>query len=108
MFKEIVQASYRLFAQDHKLYEIAASAAAERWQATIIYEKNVKALLQDILYAGRQAGDFERKTPLDEMTMAIYLVMRPYLNPLILQHSFDCIEEAPTQLSNLVLRSLAP
>ena len=108
MFKEIVQASCRLFSQDHKLYEIAASAAAEHWQATLFYEQNVKMLLQDILHEGRQTGDFERKTPLDEITTAIYLVMRPYLNPLMLQHSFDYIEEAPVQLSNLVLRSLAP
>ncbi|WP_461480983.1 TetR/AcrR family transcriptional regulator [Porticoccus sp.] len=108
MFKEIVQASCRLFSEDRKLYEIAASAATERWQATIIYEQNIKMLLQDILHEGRQTGDFERKTPLDEMTMAIYLVMRPYINPLMLQHSFDNIEEAPIQLSNLVLRSLAP
>jgi hypothetical protein len=34
--------------------------------------------------------------------------MRPYLNPLILQHSFDYAEEAPAQLSSLVLRSLSP
>lgn len=108
MFKEIVQASLRLFSGDRKLYEIAASAAAERWQVTIIYEQNIKMLLQNILQEGRQTGDFERKTPLDEMTTAIYLVMRPYLHPLMLQHNFDNIEEAPIQLSNLVLRSLAP
>lgn len=108
MFKEIAQATCRLFSQERKLYEIAASAAAENWQATIIYEQNIKALLQDVLSEGRQTGDFERKTPLDEMTTAIYLVMRPYLNPLMLQHGFDYIEEAPVQLSSLVLRSLAP
>jgi AcrR family transcriptional regulator len=108
MFKELAQASFRLFSGDQKLYEIAASAAAERWQATVIYEQNIKALLQQILLEGRQSGDFERKTPLDEITTAIYLVIRPYLNPLILQHNFDTIEEAPIQLANLVLRSLAP
>lgn len=108
MFKAIVESSMRLFFQDRKLYEIAASAATERWQATLAYEARVLALLQDILQEGRQSGDFERKTPLDETVMAIYLVMRPYLNPLILQHSFDHAEEAPAQLSNLVLRSLSP
>ena len=39
---------------------------------------------------------------------AIYLVMQPYVNPLLLQHNLDVAEEAPVQLSNLVLRSLAP
>lgn len=108
MFKAIVVASLRLFFQDRKLYEIAASAATERWQAALAYEARIRKLLQDILQEGRQTGDFERKTPLDETVMAIYLVMRPYLNPLLLQHSFDYTDEAPAQLSSLVLRSLSP
>jgi AcrR family transcriptional regulator len=108
MFKAIVESSLRLFFEDRKLYEIAASAATERWQATLAYEERIQALLRDILQEGRQSGDFERKTPLDETAAAIHLVMRPYLNPLILQHSFDYAEEAPARLSGLVLRSLSP
>ncbi|UIF84588.1 TetR/AcrR family transcriptional regulator [Cupriavidus sp. UYPR2.512] len=108
MFKVFIEASLRLFFQDRKLYEIAASAATERWQSVLAYEGRIQKLLQDILQEGRQSGDFERKTPLDETAMAIYLVMRPYLNPLLLQHSFDYTDEAPAQLSGLVLRSLSP
>lgn len=108
MFKAAIEASLRLFFRDRKLYEIAASAAEERWQAVLAYEERTRKLLQDILQEGRQSGDFERKTPLDETSRAIYLVMRPYLNPLLLQHSFDYTDEASTHLSSLVLRSLSP
>ena len=108
MFKACTEASLRLFFQDRKLYEIAASAATERWQSVLAYEESVRKLLREVLQAGRQSGDFERKTPLDETAMAIYLVMRPYLNPLLLQYSFDYTEDAPAQLSSLVLRSLSP
>lgn len=108
MFKAIVEASLRLFFQDRKLYEIAASAATERWQTTLVYEANIQGLLLEVLQQGRLSGDFERKTPLDEAAAAILLVMRPYLNPLILQHSLDYAEAAPAQLSGLVLRSLSP
>ena len=72
------------------------------------YELAMGALLQDILQQGRKTGDFERKTPLDETASAIYLVMRPYINPLLLQHSLETSETAPAQLSSLVLRSLSP
>jgi AcrR family transcriptional regulator len=108
MFKSAVEASLRLFFQDRKLYEIAASAAGEQWQAACAYDQRIRSMIQDILREGREAGDFERKTPLDETTMAIYLVMRPYLNPLLLQHNFDFAQDAPAQLSGLVLRSLSP
>ena len=108
MFKTAVEASMRLFFQDRKLYEIASSAASERWQAVVAYEERTQKLLQDILQEGRLTGDFERKTPIDETSMAIYLVMRPYLHPVLLQHSFDHTDQAPAQLSSLVLRSLSP
>jgi AcrR family transcriptional regulator len=107
LFKAIVEASLRLFSQDRKLYEIATSAASERWGVTIDYEERIRELLQNVLQEGRQSGDFERKTPLDETVMSIYLVIRPYLNPLLLQHGFDYIDEAPGKLSSLVLRSLS-
>ena len=107
LFKAIVEASLRLFSQDRKLYEIATSAASERWGVTIDYEERIRELLQNVLQEGRQSGDFESKTPLDETVMSIYLVIRPYLNPLLLQHGFDYIDEAPSKLSSLVLRSLS-
>lgn len=108
LFKSAVTASLRLFSDDRKLYEIATSAATEQWQAARDYEIRVKGLLQDILLEGRQTGDFERKTPIDETVTAIYLVLRPYLNPLLLQYNFDHTDEAPAHLSSLVLRSLSP
>ena len=108
MFKIGAEATLKLAFQDRKLYEIAASAVTENWHAVIAYEERTQKLLQDVLQEGRQTGDFERKTPLDETTKAIYLVMRPCLNPLLLQHSLDYVEEAPMHLSNLVLRSLSP
>jgi len=108
MFRAITEASLRLFSRDRKLYEIAASAATEQWQAVRAYEEQVKGLIADILREGRQSGDFERKTPLDETALAVYLVMRPFMNPLLLQYSFDYTAEAPAHLSSLVLRSLSP
>ncbi|WP_394982618.1 TetR/AcrR family transcriptional regulator [Cellvibrio sp.] len=108
LFKTSVTASIRLFSDDRKLYEIAVSAATEQWQSTRDYEARIQALLKDIVLEGRQSGDFERKTPIDETVTAIYLVLRPYLNPLLLQHNFDHTDAAPAHLSSLVLRSLSP
>lgn len=108
LFKSIVEASLRLFSQDRNLYEIAVSAATEKWDTTIAYEIRIQKTLHEIIQEGRQLGDFERKTPIDEAVKAIYLVLRPYLNPLLLQHSIEFNADAPMLLSNLVLRSLSP
>ncbi|AGU49323.1 transcriptional regulator, TetR family [Variovorax paradoxus B4] len=108
MFKAVVDSGLRLFFQDRKLYEIAISAASERWPSAIAHEECIRQILLELLRQGRESGDFERKTPIDEAAAAIYLVMHPYINPVILQLSSHYTDQAPAQLSGLVLRSLSP
>jgi AcrR family transcriptional regulator len=107
MFKALVEASLRLFFEDRKLHNIAASATAGRWQATLDYDDWVRLMIENILREGRDAGDFERKTPLHDGVASIQLVMRPYYNPLLLQHNLDFTDSALAHLSGLLLRSLS-
>ena len=108
MFKAMVEASVHLFFQDRKLYDIAASAAGEQWQSCTAYQDQIKQIILEIIREGRESGEFERKTPIDETASAIYLVMHPYMNPLLLQHNLSLAAEVPVILSGLVLRSLSP
>jgi AcrR family transcriptional regulator len=108
MFKALTATSVSLFFNDRKLYDIAASSAGEGWPSARAYAERIRQILLEIVREGRETGEFERKTPLDETVHAIYLVMLPFVNPLLLQHNLDLVEVAPVELSNLVLRSLAP
>ena len=108
MFKIIVETSSQLFFEDRKLYDIAASAVMEEWQSCTDYQENIRNLVAEIVRDGREAGEFERKTPIDETVNAIFFVMQPYCNPLLLQHNLNIADQAPMILSNLILRSLAP
>ena len=108
MFKVLVTTNVSLFFNDRKLYGVAAYAAGEQWPSARAYCERIRQIVTEIVREGRESGEFERKTPLDETVHAIDLVMQPYVNPLLLQYSLDVAEEAPMHLSNLVLRSLAP
>lgn len=108
LFKTIVKASVELFFRERKLYDVAAFSASERWQSAVLYELEIQQIIKQIVLEGRESGEFERKTPLDEVVTAVYLVMNPYLNPLSLKYNLDRADDAAVQLSNLVLRSLAP
>lgn len=108
MFKSLVDASRDLFFHDRKLYDIAATSAGEAWPSSVAYEAHIRNLIAQIIREGRETGEFERKTPLDEVSNVIYLTMRPYVTPLLLQYNLDNAEEATLQLSSLILRSLAP
>jgi AcrR family transcriptional regulator len=108
LFKTLAATSTGLFFNERKLYDIASSSAGEGWPSARAYAQRIREILTDVIREGREAGEFERKTPLDETVHAVYLVLLPYANPLLLQHNLDHVEDAPTRLSNLVLRSLAP
>ena len=107
MFNVLVTNGVSLHFNDRKLYDVAAYAAAERWPSVSVYCERITHLLAEIVREGRESGEFERKTPLDETVHAIDLVVQPYVNPLLLQYNLDVAEEAPARLSGLVLRSLA-
>jgi AcrR family transcriptional regulator len=108
LFKTLTVTSVSLFFNDRKLYDIAASSAGEGWPSARTYARRIREILTEVVREGRETGEFERKTPLDETVNAIYLVLVPYANPLLLQHNLDQVEDAPTRLANLILRSLAP
>jgi AcrR family transcriptional regulator len=108
VFRVVVETSSQLFFEDRKLYDIAASAATEQWQSCTDYQESIKKIILDIVREGRETGEFERKTPIDETVNAIFFVMQPYSNPLLLQHNLNIADQAPMVLSNLILRSLAP
>ncbi|WP_394844864.1 TetR/AcrR family transcriptional regulator [Pendulispora brunnea] len=108
MFRALVDANATLFSDDRKLYDIAAVAARDRWPAVDAFEEHLRRTLAQILKEGRESGEFERKTPLDETVAATFLVMLPYANPLLSQHSLDHAKDAALQLASLILRSLTP
>jgi AcrR family transcriptional regulator len=107
-FSGIIATSAELFFEDKMLYDIAAHSAEERWPSAIAYVERAETLVREIILLGRETGEFERKTPIDEVCEAILLVMQSFMNPLMLKHNLNGLPEAPTKAINLVLRSLAP
>jgi len=108
LFRSISEAGSDLFFHDRKLYDIAAVASRDLWPSVKTHELRIRELIQQIVLEGRQAGEFERKTPLDEAVNAIFLMLRPYVNPAQLQYNLDTAPEAVVLLPALILRSLAP
>jgi AcrR family transcriptional regulator len=108
LVKTVIATGVNLFFNDRKLYDIAAFAASESWPSTQAYDAQIKGFVLQIVREGREIGEFERKTPLDETVESIHLALRPFVNPLLLQYNLDFVEEAPSLTSNLILRSLMP
>jgi len=101
-------ATVDLLFSDRKLYEIAVNASSENWEVARAYTERLQGLLEEILREGRESGEFERKTPLDETCRSIFYALRPFIDPVFLERSLDLLPDAQTEVTGLVLRSLAP
>ncbi len=108
LVKTLISTGVNLFFNDRKLYDIAAFSASEGWPSSQDYDNQIKCFVLQIVRDGRESGEFERKTPLDETVDSIHFALRPFVNPLLLQYNLDFVETAPTLTSNLILRSLMP
>jgi AcrR family transcriptional regulator len=108
LFSTITAKSTELLFQEKLLYDLAANSATEKWPSAIGYLERMEATRREIILQGREVGEFERKTPIDETCSAIMLAMQPFMHPLLLEFNLDGLQEAQTQVINLVLRSLAP
>lgn len=108
LLETAVSRGVKLFFNDRKLYDIAAHSCGEGWSPSLAYSEQLEALISQIVIEGRQAGEFERKTPLDETVRGIAASMNGYLRPLLLQHNLDSVPEGSNKVIALILRSLAP
>jgi AcrR family transcriptional regulator len=106
--KTVATARTELFLADPKLYEIAVHASSENWPTAQAYTGRLRDLLEAILKEGRESGEFERKTPLDEAARSIFYALLPFIDPVFLERSLDFPPDAQTEVTAMVLRSLAP
>jgi AcrR family transcriptional regulator len=107
MFKILVTTNVSLFFNDRKLYDVAAYAAGEQWPSARAYCERLRQIVSEIVREGagerrvRAQDPARRDGACDRSRHAALCESAP--PPVHL----DVAEEAPVQLSNLVLRSLA-
>jgi len=106
--KTVTAVGVELFFNDRRIHEIAVNASTDKWPATQAYSERLRMLIEDIVRQGRENGEFERKTPLDETCRSITYAFMPFTDPVFLERSLDLLPDAQTEVTSLVLRSLAP
>jgi len=108
VFLELARLCAELFFQDRKMHDIVAAALTERWVSCDKHHADLLAIIRRIVQDGRDAGEFERKTPLDEVSRAILLAVESIKHPSLLEQRLDTLDEDAAATANLILRSLAP
>lgn len=107
IYKTLGKRSAELFFNDRKLHDIVQAAVEEAWQAPMTHKAALQDIARQVVGDGRDAGEFERKTPLDETCRAIIQTMLPFWHPLILERTLDDLDDNTTAVATLVLRGLS-
>jgi AcrR family transcriptional regulator len=108
LLKTMTKSTLEMAFSDEKIYEIASFSCTEKWPSAMSYLDEISSILTSIIQEGRAAGEFERKTPIDEAVRAILLAYQPFMNPAMLQYNLIAAPEGANEVTSLVLRSLAP
>jgi len=108
MFRSITAQTVAMLFNETKMYEIAEMASLQHWESAKAYEAVLRSMVEMIVREGRDVGEFERKTPLDETCRAIYYAMTPFIDPIHIQRNLDLMPDAQNEVTGLILRSLAP
>lgn len=108
IYQRLASLSKEFLFHERKLHDLAANACAEHWQAIDNHQAAILVILRDVILQGRESGEFEKKTPVDEGCRAIMQTLEPFWKPIFLEQNFDELEERALAVANLVLRSLAP
>jgi AcrR family transcriptional regulator len=108
VFLELTRRGAQLFFNDRRMHDIVAAALMEKWSSCMNHDSALLVIVRQLLQDGRDSGEFERKTPMEETCRAIMLAMEPVRNPILLGERFDTLEQDASLLAGLVLRSLSP
>ncbi|CAP55050.1 MULTISPECIES: TetR/AcrR family transcriptional regulator [Gluconacetobacter] len=108
VFLALARNTVALFSHERKLHDIVYSAVEEEWTSSRSFVEALRGMVERLIHEGREGGEFERKTPVDETCHAIMLVLQSIYHPLLLEQHMDTLDDDAATLASLVLRSLAP
>lgn len=108
IFQTVARRGAELCFTDRKIHELAVTACGEKWQSVREYEAALLDIIHGLVLEGREAAEFERKTPITETSQAIYQTLELFASPVLLERNLDDPEGKSEAVANLVLRSLAP
>ncbi|MDR7145013.1 TetR/AcrR family transcriptional regulator [Rhizobium sp. BE258] len=106
-FRTLIDKNVELFFVDRQLYEIATYSTSENWVSSQEHTARIESMVRKLVSEGREAGEFETKTPLDEVSRATMQAMQSFLNPSMLQHNLDAVPNGSNEVISLILRSLS-
>ena len=109
IYRCLAEKGLELFFKERKLHDLVLAAVEARWSSVVQHKVAMMEVIRRVIGDGRASGEFERKTPIDEISIAVFETLEPFAHPMLLELKEPAeLEASVVAVSNLVLRSLAP
>lgn len=107
VFLGLERNGWRLFNEERKIHDLVQASFEEHWSSLTKFQESRYRIVREIILLGRETGEFERKTPLEETCKAIARTTDLFFHPVLLQQAGEDQSDEALAIANLVVRSLA-
>jgi AcrR family transcriptional regulator len=106
IFTSLESIAWQLLSEQPKIHELVSSSFEENWESVGRFREGLVEVIRKVVMQGRKAGEFERKTPLDETSRAIARMTELFYNPSFLKQTGKSQKEEALAVANVAVRSL--
>jgi AcrR family transcriptional regulator len=106
VFIGLERIGWRLLKEERKMHDLVCASFEEGWEPLTHFKEALFQLIRKIVVEGRETGEFERKTPLEETCRAIARMTELFYHPTLLEQAGKSQEEEALAVANVAIRSL--
>jgi len=96
----------RVLNEEPKMHDLVRTSFEEGWESVVRFKEAVFQMIRKIVVQGRESGEFERKTPLEEICRSISHMTELFYHPTLLAQVGKSQEEEALAVANVAIRSL--
>lgn len=98
--------TWRLLSEQRKIHEMVTVSFEENWQSIARFREGIFEMIRRVVIQGRESGEFERKTPLEETSRAIARMTELFYHPTLLDQVGRSQQDEALAVANVAIRSL--
>ena len=106
VFIGLEKQGWRVMNEEPKVHDLVCASFEEGWGSVGWFKEGIFEIIRKIVVQGRESGEFERKTPLEETCRAITRMTELFFHPTLLRQAGRSQEEETLAVANVAIRSL--
>ena len=106
IFLGLEAVTWQILSEQRKIHEMVMVSFEENWESIGRFREGIYEMIRKVIVQGRETGDFERKSPLEETARAIARMTELFYHPTLLDQAGKRQHDEALAVANVAIRSL--